>query len=68
MSSKQPIDTTIPDVKKVELPVARNDIQTNSAYKSLYPVGSYPSQDEARRDLEKVQQKGFKDAYIVKLN
>lgn len=68
MSSKQPIDTTIPDFKKVELPVARNEIQTNSPYKYRYTVGSYPSQDEARRDLEKVQQKGFKDAYIVKLN
>ena len=68
MSSKQPIDTTIPDFKKVELPVARNEIQTKSPYKYRYTVGSYPSQDEARRDLEKVQQKGFKDAYIVKLN
>jgi N-acetylmuramoyl-L-alanine amidase len=68
MSSKQAVDTTIPEFKKIELPVARNEIQTNSPYKYRYTVGSYPSQDEARRDLEKVQQKGFKDAYIVKLN
>ncbi len=68
MSSKQAVDTTIPEFKKIELPVDRNEIQTNSPYKFRYTVGSYPSQDEARRDLEKVQQKGFKDAYIVKVN
>ncbi len=68
MSSKQAVDTTIPEFKKIDLPVARNEIETTSPYKYRYTVGSYPSQDEAKRDLEKIQQKGFKDAYIVKVN
>jgi N-acetylmuramoyl-L-alanine amidase len=68
MSSRQPVETSIPEFKKIELPVSRNEIQTSSAFKYRYTVGEYASQDEALKDLEKVQQKGFKDAYIVKLN
>jgi len=68
MSSKQPVETSVPEFKKIELPVSRNEIQTSSAFKYKYTVGQYASQDEALKDLEKVQQKGFKDAYIVKLN
>ena len=68
MSSKQPVETSVPEFKKIELPVSRNEIQTSSAFKYRYTVGQYASQDEALKDLEKVQEKGFKDAYIVKLN
>lgn len=68
MSSKQPVDTTIPEFKKIELPVVRNEVETGSAYRYKYTVGQYSSQDEARKDLEKIQQKGFKDAYVVKVN
>jgi hypothetical protein len=58
----------MPEFKKIELPVSRNEIQTTSAFKYRYTVGQYASQDDAQKDLEKVQQNGFKDAYIVKLN
>jgi N-acetylmuramoyl-L-alanine amidase len=68
MSSKQPIDTLLPEFKKIELPVVRNEIVTESVYRYKYTVGSYSSQDEAKRDLEKIQQKGFRDAYVVKMN
>ncbi len=68
MSSREPVETSVPVFKKIELPVSRNEIQTSSAFKYRYTVGEYASQDEALKDLEKVQQKGFKDAYIVKLN
>jgi N-acetylmuramoyl-L-alanine amidase len=68
MSSKQPVETSVPEFKKIELPVSRNEIQTTSAFKYRYTVGQYASQDDAQKDLEKVQQNGFKDAYIVKLN
>ena len=68
MSSRQPVETSMPEFKKIELPVSRNEIQTTSAFKYRYTVGQYASQDDAQKDLEKVQQNGFKDAYIVKLN
>ena len=68
MSSKHPVETSVAEFKKIELPVSRNEIQTGSAFKYRYTVGQYASQDDAVKDLEKVQQKGFKDAYIVKLN
>jgi N-acetylmuramoyl-L-alanine amidase len=68
MSSKQPVETSVPEFKKIELPVSRNVIQSAHTFKYRYTVGEYTSQDEALKDLEKVQQKGFKDAYIVKLN
>lgn len=66
MSSKEPMDTGGESFKKLGLPVTRKKLNTTSAYKYLYTVGSYDSQDAAKKDLEKVKKNGFKDAYIVK--
>ena len=68
MSSRQPLETSVPEFMKIQLPVSRNEIQTTSAFIYRYTVGQYASQNEALNDLRKVKQKGFKDAYIVKLN
>ena len=67
MSSKEPMDTGGESFKKLGLPVTRKKLNTTSAYKYLYTVGSYDSQDAAKKDLEKVKKNGFKDAYIVKV-
>jgi N-acetylmuramoyl-L-alanine amidase len=68
MSSKQPVETSNPEFKKIEFTVSRNEIRTQSVFRYRYMVGEYASINEAIKDLEKVQQNGFKDAYIVKLN
>lgn len=67
MSSKEPIDPKNEDFEKIEFPVNRVKLNTTSAFKYRYTVGSYKSQDDAKKDLSKVQEKGFKDAYIIKL-
>ena len=67
MSSKEPMDTGGESFKKIGLPVTRKKLNTTSAYKYLYTVGTYDSQEAAKKDLEKVQKNGFKDAYIVKV-
>jgi N-acetylmuramoyl-L-alanine amidase len=67
MSSKEPMDTGGESFKKIGLSVTRKKLNTTSAYKYLYTVGTYDSQEAAKKDLEKVQKNGFKDAYIVKL-
>jgi N-acetylmuramoyl-L-alanine amidase len=68
MSSKDPLDTSGESFKKIGLPVTRVKLNTTTAFKYRYTVGSYTSQDAAKKDLEKVQSNGFKDAYIIKLD
>jgi N-acetylmuramoyl-L-alanine amidase len=67
MSSKEPMDTGGDSFKKIGLPVTRKQLNTSSAYKYLYTVGSYSSKEAAKSDLEKVQKNGFKDAYLIKV-
>jgi len=67
MSSKEPLDTNGDSFKKIEIPVTRKKLDTTTAFKYRYTVGTYTSQDAAKKDLEKVQKNGFKDAYIIKL-
>lgn len=67
MSSKEPLDTSGDSFKKIGIPVTRKKLETTAAYKYRYTVGTYTSQDAAKKDLEKVQKNGFKDAYIIKL-
>ena len=67
MSSKEPMDTGGESFKKIGLSVTRKKLNTTSAYKYLYTVGTYGSQEAAKKDLEKVQKNGFKDAYIIKV-
>jgi N-acetylmuramoyl-L-alanine amidase len=68
MSSKLPVQTDHTDFKRIGLPVSRDELNTSSSYKYRYTAGSYASMEDAKKDLEKVQQNGFKDAYIVKKN
>jgi N-acetylmuramoyl-L-alanine amidase len=65
MSSKSPTDTEAQEFKKIGIPVTRNKLTTSSDFKYRYTVGTYASKDEAKKDLEKVQLSGFKDAYII---
>lgn len=67
MSSKNPLDTEDQSFKKIGLPVMRKKLNTTAAYKYCYHAGKYTSQDEAKKDLEKVKKNGFSDAYIIKL-
>jgi hypothetical protein len=67
MSSKEAMDTGGESFKKIGLPVTRKKLNTTSSFKYLYTVGTYDSQEAAKKDLEKVQKNGFKDAYIVKV-
>lgn len=67
MSSKQPLNTEDQSFKKIGLPVMRKKLSTTAAYKYCYHAGKYTSQDEAKKDLEKVKKNGFSDAYIIKL-
>ena len=68
MSSKEPIDTSIQEFKRIGLPVERKKVNSSSAFKYQYRTSIYASQDDAKRDLEKVQKNGFKDAYIIQVN
>jgi N-acetylmuramoyl-L-alanine amidase len=67
MSSKEPIDTEAKSFKNIGVPIERKKLNTSSAYKYLYTTGTYTSQDSAKKDLEKIQKNGFKDAYIKRL-
>jgi N-acetylmuramoyl-L-alanine amidase len=68
MSSKLPVQTDHSEFKRIGLPVSRDELNTSSSYKYRYTAGNYTSMEDAKKDLEKVQQNGFKDAYIVKTN
>lgn len=67
-SSKSPIDTEDYNFKKLKMSVERRELNTSSDYKYIYIVGDYGSKKEAKDRLAYVQQKGFKDAIIIKLN
>lgn len=66
-STKTPVDPkTDPNFKKLEMEVTRKELNTTSAYKYIYLVGSYASKEEATKALEAVKTKGFGDAIVVK--
>lgn len=67
MSSKEPMDTEGQSFKKIGIPVKRIKLNTTNSYKYRYTCGTYKSQEEAKKDLEKVRSNGFKDAYIIKI-
>lgn len=67
MSSKVPVKENDSSFKKLEMNVVRKELDTKSAYKYIYLVGEYSDKEQAKSDLAKVQQRGFKDAIIVKL-
>jgi N-acetylmuramoyl-L-alanine amidase len=66
-SSKRPVDATKdPSMRKSGMTVDRKKLDTKSAYKYIYLVGTYSSRDDADVALEGLKQKGFKDAIVVK--
>lgn len=68
MSSKEPIDTSSESFKKMPSAVTRIQLNTKSAYKYIYVMGSYSSKTEAQQDLKTVQTRGYKDAFLTQRN
>jgi hypothetical protein len=67
MSSKSEIDTGHESFKKLSMPVTRRKVEGETQYKFQYTVGSYANKEAANKDLEKVKNSGFKDAYVIRL-
>ena len=65
-SSKEPIATDDHFFRKLGQPVNRKELNTSSAYKYIYTVGKYATQEDAKVALESIQKKGFKDAFVLK--
>lgn len=66
MSSKQAVDTKDSSFRKLKMEVSRTELNTSSAYKYIYTVGSYATRKEAKEALSDVQSRGFKDAIVIK--
>ena len=65
-SSKTPIDPeSDPQMRRLDEAVTRKELTTSSAYKYIYLAGEFESKDEAKRALEIIKTRGFKDAIIV---
>lgn len=67
MSSKVPIDLSKSDLKDLGHEVQRVELETKSAYKYIYTVGSFDSPEEADEVLAQVRKKGYSDAFVRKL-
>lgn len=66
-SSRKPVDTKKdPSMRKAGTPVDMKEINTSSAYKYIYLVGNYATRKEAKKALDDIQNKGFKDAFVTK--
>jgi N-acetylmuramoyl-L-alanine amidase len=64
-SSKNPIDTDHESFKKTGETIIREKLNTTSAYKYRYIIGSFDSKNSAKEVLDKVKKKGFPDAIII---
>lgn len=64
-SSKTPLDTDHESFKKTGETVIREKLNTTSAYKYRYLIGSFDSKNSAKEVLDKVKNKGFPDAIII---
>lgn len=64
-SSREVIDTDHASFKRTGEKVIREKLNTTSAYKYRYLIGSYKTKQEAKAVLEKVKGKGFPDAIII---
>lgn len=64
MSSKEPMETTLPEFKKLDRPVAREQV-AQSGYKYRYTVGLFSSKSDAESYMKEVRKKGFPDAIVV---
>lgn len=67
MASIDPVDTTIPEFTKINLPVERVKIETTSSYKYRYYAGIFDSKKEAKEAQKMVRENGFKDAFIAQI-
>lgn len=65
MSSKKWIDTDNADFKRLNMKVKRLELNTTNAYKYIYFAGTFENVTEAKRVLEKVKKKGYRDAMVV---
>lgn len=65
MSSIEPLEVNSDYFKKMPDKVERITLNTSKAYKYIYRMGDYSSQEKAKEELEFVKKNGFKDAYIV---
>lgn len=66
LSSKDPIDTKSHHFKNLPSEVNRTKLNTTSAYKYKYTLGSYATRKEAEEDLKIVRKNGYRDAFITK--
>jgi N-acetylmuramoyl-L-alanine amidase len=64
-SSKDWIDTDHESFKRTGEKITREKLNTTSAYKYRYLIGSFASKSDAKSVLEKVKTKGFPDAIII---
>ena len=65
MSSKVPVATDQHSFKKLKMEVRRKELNTTRAYKYIYTVGDYNTREDAKKELELVQTRGFKDAIVI---
>lgn len=67
MSSIDPVDVDIPEFKKLDEKVERVKVDSKSMYKYKYYIGSFDNLKDAKKLQKEAQEKGFKDAFIVRL-
>ncbi|MFK8036749.1 MAG: N-acetylmuramoyl-L-alanine amidase [Crocinitomicaceae bacterium] len=65
MSSIDPLKTNIPEFEKLDYKVERVKINSSSMYKYKYFVGPFATRKLAKKAQKIVQEKGYKDAFIV---
>lgn len=68
MSSKIIIGLKEGNFSKLNLPVQMKELNTTSAYKYIYYVGSFETKAEAKKKLPDIQKAGFKDAIVISIN
>lgn len=64
MSSIDPVDLEINEFKKLNLPIERVLLDTESSYKFRYYAGKFESKKDAKKALKDIQENGFKDAFV----
>ncbi|MFK8046260.1 MAG: N-acetylmuramoyl-L-alanine amidase [Crocinitomicaceae bacterium] len=65
MSSIDPLDTDIPEFKRLGYAIERVKINSSSMYKYKYFIGPFATKKLAKKAQKDVQGKGYKDAFIV---
>jgi N-acetylmuramoyl-L-alanine amidase len=65
MSSKEALETSLPEFKKLDKPVVREQIAT-TGYKYRYTVGTFTSKSAAETYRDEVRKKGFPDAIVIR--